>query len=216
MKALLTWSLFPTPHFSCNSCVCQNDFLSSDTAYNPQAITSWKWRNEDNPVITFPSHHWLSAQTSSKKKIRPDRRLRPWLLVVLNLRWSLSQSFWILQICTALQAVLLKLYANLARGWALIRVKFDSIQEKDERVGSGDETSCALGYYNLFTTWKATLQTYRLKIMISSVWRKVRWVPIYWRGERGGNGLFHLIRVPPPWMTELFAYPGTKILPWHP
>ena len=26
-------------------------------------------------------------------------------------------------------------------------------------------------------------------------------------------GLFHLIRVPPLWMTELFAYPGTKILP---
>ena len=33
--------------------------------------------------------------------------------------------------------------------------------------------------------------------------------------ERGRvmNGLFHLIRVPPLWMTELFAYPGTKILP---
>ena len=27
--------------------------------------------------------------------------------------------------------VLLKLHANLARGWALIRVKFDSIQEKE-------------------------------------------------------------------------------------
>ena len=36
--------------------------------YNPQAITSCKWRNEDNPVITFPSHHWASARTSSKKK----------------------------------------------------------------------------------------------------------------------------------------------------
>jgi len=32
-KALLTWSLFQTPHFSCNSCVCQHDFLSADTAY---------------------------------------------------------------------------------------------------------------------------------------------------------------------------------------
>ena len=29
MKALLTWSLFPTLHFSC---VCQHNFLSADTA----------------------------------------------------------------------------------------------------------------------------------------------------------------------------------------
>ena len=37
----------------------------------------------------------------------------------------------------ALEAVLLKLHAKLAPGWALIRVNFDPIQEIGPKVGGG-------------------------------------------------------------------------------
>ena len=37
----------------------------------------------------------------------------------------------------ALEAVLLKLNAKLAPGWALIRVNFDPIQESGPKVGGG-------------------------------------------------------------------------------
>ena len=41
-------------------------------------------------------------------------------------------------ICIALEAVLLKLHAKLAPGWALIRVKFDPLQEiRPAKVGGG-------------------------------------------------------------------------------
>ena len=41
------------------------------------------------------------------------------------------------EICTALEAVLLKLHAKLAPGRALIQVNFDPIQEIGQKVGGG-------------------------------------------------------------------------------
>ena len=47
-----------------------------------------------------------------------------------------SRSF-LPEICIALEAVLLKLHAKLAPGWALIQVNFDLIQEIGPKVGCG-------------------------------------------------------------------------------
>ena len=41
------------------------------------------------------------------------------------------------EIRIALEAVLLKLHAKLAPGWALIQVNFDPIQEIGPKVGGG-------------------------------------------------------------------------------
>ena len=53
-----------------------------------------------------------------------------------NFRWSITQSF-LPQICITLEAVLLKLYAKLSPGWALIRVNFDTIQKIGLKVRGG-------------------------------------------------------------------------------
>ena len=40
-------------------------------------------------------------------------------------------------ICIAVEAVLLKLHANLAPGWTLIRVNFDPMWKIEPKVGGG-------------------------------------------------------------------------------
>ena len=51
-------------------------------------------------------------------------------------RWSITWRF-LCQICTALEAVLLKLHVKLTPGWALIQVNFDPIKEIEPKVRGG-------------------------------------------------------------------------------
>ena len=53
-----------------------------------------------------------------------------------SLRWSITWRF-LCQICTALEAVLLKLHVKLTPGWALIQVNFDPIKEIEPKVRGG-------------------------------------------------------------------------------
>ena len=85
-----------------------------------------------------------------------------------NLWWSITQRF-LLQICVALEAVLLKFHAKLAQGWALIQVKFDPVQ----KIGIKSKG------WELFH--KTTVHVYERSLFYWTEWN--RFIKYYWTND---------------------------------